>query len=464
MGTLHACLDELIKLGAVSPDEAQAALERYEKLQDSKPTGKQIARYAGLGALASVGTHALQSGIEGSKPFGLGPKSTATGVARNIAGRLAAGAVTGGALPLLRSHLDRKAELGTLRDFIQQPDVQGQLKAAAKIKSNDRMPARSKKNVDAMRAQLESWDSPHKEDAMKFLNEVTPGTLFEMLHSARRWYSGQSMGGTLVKNQEHFAKAMKLDPESAIGVYRGFKVDKDSPLAALSPGDKITIPVTRNGGLSSWSVSEAATNKFSGASKDKVGLIVKLVGGKDLKPVLAPPEHTEPWFNEMYSHLIGKSWRPTEGEYLVHSPEVNIEIVKVKRSGKQKTAGVGAGAPTTTSEYSGPMGGGAFPLVSGQGGKAPPSLRAPLEKSAFKTWLKVATFTGGINMLAPKGMTPGKRLASSRAIGTAEHHIAPGPSISQVSKRVQPAFAKAPGMPKIEGWGKPDAGAIKSQG
>jgi hypothetical protein len=39
---------------------------------------------------------------------------------REVAGRGLGGAVTGGALPLLRSHLDRKAELGTLRTYMDQ--------------------------------------------------------------------------------------------------------------------------------------------------------------------------------------------------------------------------------------------------------------------------------------------------------------------------------------------------------
>lgn len=203
--------------------------------------------------------------------------------------------------------------------------------AAKKIKSNDRMPARSKANVSDFESAVRTWDNPHRDQAVQFMEEHGPGNTFEMLHSMRRWYSGQTMGGNLLKHREALSSVMKLDPEDVVGVYRGFKVPKDHPLAKAKPGDEFTLPVTRNKGMSSWTTDQTIPNRFSGAGKGKVGIIVELASKDNVKPVLAPPSHTEPWFNALYEHVIGKSFRPGEGEYLVSAPEVRAKVVKVKK-------------------------------------------------------------------------------------------------------------------------------------
>jgi hypothetical protein len=202
---------------------------------------------------------------------------------------------------------------------------------AARIKSNDRMPARTKSNISAMMAAVHGLEEEHRKPALAFAEKVTPAGLFDILHSMRRWYSGQTMARKLVEHQGNLSSAMKLFPEDAVGVYRGFKVPKDDPLAQLTVGQTITLPVTRNHGVSSWSTTEAPTNRFSGGGNGKVGLIVKLVDGEGITPILAPPSHTEPWFNALYAKAIGKSFRPTEGEYLISAPHVKVEVVRVKR-------------------------------------------------------------------------------------------------------------------------------------
>lgn len=203
--------------------------------------------------------------------------------------------------------------------------------AAKKIKSNDPMPPRTKANVTALETAVRSWESPHQEAAVAFMDKVTPSSLFDLLHSTRRWYSGGTRAHNIAEHRDALSDVMKLDPKDAVGVFRGFKVDKKDPLAQLKPGEQITLPVTRNKGISSWSISQEATNKFSGGGKGKVGLIVKLISDEGIKPILAPPAQTQPWFNALYEHVIGKSWRPTEGEYLVQAPSVKVEVVKVKR-------------------------------------------------------------------------------------------------------------------------------------
>ena len=179
---------------------------------------------------------------------------------------------------------------------------------------------------------IRSWDSAHKNKALEFAEKVTPLTLFEMLHSMRRWYSGQTMARKLDQHHDALRSVMDLEPADVGGVFRGFKVPKDHALAKVAPGDILTMPVTRNHGVSSWSLTEAPTNRFSGASRSRVGLIVKLIDSENIKPLLAPPEHTEDWFNALYAHVIGHSFRPKEQEYLVSAPSLKVEVVRVKKA------------------------------------------------------------------------------------------------------------------------------------
>lgn len=202
---------------------------------------------------------------------------------------------------------------------------------ASKIKSNDRMPARTRANISAMMTLVHELEEPHRKPALAFAEKVTPGGLFDILHSTRRWYSGQTMAKTLIEHRDKLRGVMKLEPEDAVGSFRGFKVPKDDPLAKVQVGQTLMLPVARNQGISSWSTQQEATNRFSGGGNGKVGLIVKLVGGEGIKPLLAPPAHTAPWFNALYEKVIGKSFRPTEGEYTIAAPKVKVEVVRVKK-------------------------------------------------------------------------------------------------------------------------------------
>ena len=161
--------------------------------------------------------------------------------------------------------------------------------------------------------------------------ELSDKKLFVLLHSIRRWYTGQTMTRKLIEHNEHLGRVMRLRPDDAVGVYRGFKVPNKSPLAKLEVGQKVTIPVTLNRGISSWSMDMDATNRFSGGGKGKTGIIIKLIDSKGVKPLLAPPERTKKWFNALYERSIGKSFRPKEGEYLIEAPEIRVEVVRVKR-------------------------------------------------------------------------------------------------------------------------------------
>lgn len=111
---IFSCIDELEKLGAISDDEARKALDRIDTLEKSNPTSKQVARYATIGAVAGPAVSALGNVIKGDPTFGGKSKL------RHIVGEAAKGAVASGAIPLVRGHLDRKAELGTLKQYMQE--------------------------------------------------------------------------------------------------------------------------------------------------------------------------------------------------------------------------------------------------------------------------------------------------------------------------------------------------------
>lgn len=200
-----------------------------------------------------------------------------------------------------------------------------------KIRSNAPMPPRTRANVLALEAVVRDIRPPHRAPAIRFMELLGPAGLFEVLHCMRRWYSGQTMARRLALYRPELSMAMALCARDALGVYRGFKVPVGSELSQLRQGDRARLPVTRNHGFSSWSLTEAPTHRFSGGGRGKVGLVVRLVGGKDLTPVIAPVERTAPWFNALYEAAIGRSFRPTEGEYLIASPEVLVDVVRVKR-------------------------------------------------------------------------------------------------------------------------------------
>jgi hypothetical protein len=110
--TVRSFIDELEKLGAVSAEEARRSLDRLDSLEQNKPTAGQVARYGALGAAAGGLTKTISNAIEsGGRPTGRGALAGAT-----------AGALSLGAVPLIRQHLDRKAEYGKLKRFMHEGD------------------------------------------------------------------------------------------------------------------------------------------------------------------------------------------------------------------------------------------------------------------------------------------------------------------------------------------------------
>lgn len=111
-------LGHLMKRAEVSHEQALESLIRLQRLEETKPTVGQVGRYATIGAASGPAIAALKHKIEGGKILGGAGKRLRGGGAA-----AAAGALTSGAIPLVRSYMDRRAEIGKLKKFIQQEEA-----------------------------------------------------------------------------------------------------------------------------------------------------------------------------------------------------------------------------------------------------------------------------------------------------------------------------------------------------
>lgn len=105
------------KLAEVSPDQARRSLDRLDTLERNKPTLGQAARYGAVGGVGGAAIGALGNAIEHGGALKGG---TLKAKMLNLGANAAKGALGGSALPIARAHLDRRAELGTLRRFMQE--------------------------------------------------------------------------------------------------------------------------------------------------------------------------------------------------------------------------------------------------------------------------------------------------------------------------------------------------------
>lgn len=113
----RATLDELVKLGAVSDTQAEAALERLDSLEKNRPTAGQMLGYGALGTGAGVASKALGTLVEhGGAPSFAGRLAPRALLAAGVTGGLMAGAT-----PAIRAGLDRHREIGTLKKFLAEP-------------------------------------------------------------------------------------------------------------------------------------------------------------------------------------------------------------------------------------------------------------------------------------------------------------------------------------------------------
>jgi len=105
------------KTAGVTPERARRSLDRLDTLESNKPTVGQAGRYGAIGGVGGAGIGAIGNMIEhGSALKGATPKAKAL----NFAANAAKGALGGGAIPLLRNTMDRRAEVGTLHKFVRE--------------------------------------------------------------------------------------------------------------------------------------------------------------------------------------------------------------------------------------------------------------------------------------------------------------------------------------------------------
>jgi hypothetical protein len=106
---MHSFIAELVKLGAVSDEHAQKAIERLDSLEKNHPTVGQLGRYGAIGAVAGPAISAVGNIIERKPAFGS---------LRNVAASAVKGGLGASTIPLARVHFDRKAEVGTLKKYV----------------------------------------------------------------------------------------------------------------------------------------------------------------------------------------------------------------------------------------------------------------------------------------------------------------------------------------------------------
>lgn len=179
---------------------------------------------------------------------------------------------------------------------------------------------------------IEALGRSKRAEARAFVELVTPKGICEILHGMRRWYSYQTgaVARRVLKHREALRGVMTLDVP--VGVFRGFHLPRERDGEDLYVGREGDLPFSRNGGCSSWTTERHLADRFSGASKRQIGVVVQLVsGGDDVETFIAPPQATRPWFNDLYAATMGTSFRWTESEYALRCESVRVKLVAVKR-------------------------------------------------------------------------------------------------------------------------------------
>lgn len=115
-------------MGSLDPEAFERSINRLERLENEPPDTGQLKRYAAMGAVISPAASLLEKVISGddilvrdygSPPGADGKRKILPGRSvRSQAAKMVGGAITGGALPMLRHHMDRLAERNELRKQI----------------------------------------------------------------------------------------------------------------------------------------------------------------------------------------------------------------------------------------------------------------------------------------------------------------------------------------------------------
>lgn len=179
----HAFFSELVKLNAVSAEDAEKSLERLDSLEKAKLTGGQVARYGALGAGVGAVTKAVTHHVEHGKL----PKS------RAMLGAAVGGASGMAAVPLIRSALDRHVEKGKLRKFLHEG---GEEKAAFAVSQ---------------------YSGPLSMGAFKMVSGLPPRTAPSLSATVQRRVDPVAMSKSAVMMQRGLTPAGMLSSAQRIG-------------------------------------------------------------------------------------------------------------------------------------------------------------------------------------------------------------------------------------------------------
>ena len=119
-------IEALPQKNDVSREEAQYALQRLNRLEESKPTRGQIARGAMVGSVVGPIAGLTSRAITGSKAL----NAPVFQGARGLAAMAGHGAVFGGLMPAISSRIERESEKSKLRKFLGQEEPKNRFRQA----------------------------------------------------------------------------------------------------------------------------------------------------------------------------------------------------------------------------------------------------------------------------------------------------------------------------------------------
>lgn len=486
---LAALFDEAVKLGAVSDEQAQKALERYESLERSKLTAGQVGRYGAIGALATPLISAGADAIAGKPILGGGGFKS---VARGALGRAFAGGVGSAAIPILRARSDRAAEMGTLHQYLTEHGVNpthhgaptgGKLSepfepvekaAAGRNTFYDYADNRKKRGGKEKDSGMSGATPARSFDANAYTVDLVKGAFATSAYSANIGYPTSpqksqmpgfrmpSLRGAVQQVPQSIKVGFKLQGEMD---HQGLDIAIENRKGSVRKGvDKDGKP---------WRTVMRHPYGYIRGTKGADGEEVDAYVGPKKDATHAYVVHQRKEDGKTYDEdkvMLGfTSLDAAREAYLKHyndpkflGPIKSVPMERFKalmESGKKLTkiseapnlidafnrafdryyeeAGkkIAAGAPTR----------GGFLMSSEM-----PGFRAPSLKSAIQTPPQsiVTKFAAAVEKLGSSATTPAGMLAKSKAVGLPKVTAPPGPSIAQVAKPV--------------GFGTPKPGALKN--
>jgi len=398
----EAAIDELQKLGAVSDEQAKASLDRLESLEKSKPTLGQVGRYAGLGAITAPAMGLIGSAIA-KKPY----VHAGGSLGRVLASDAAKGALGMGAMPLLRSHLDRRAEIGTLKKYLAQPVEQPAEQKMAEFKLQGHLQFQGhdiavENRKGSVRKGLNEDGTPWK-TKMKFPYGYIKGT---------KGVDGEEVDvyvGPKKDAETVFVVHQKKDDGSydEDKVMMGFESEEAAKKAYLDHYDDPKY---------FGSITSIPAEEFQQKLKERDGKKLAFATSQYSTPIEGPktarPESSQPGFKTLSLRHPMEKQGFTQGQYGSTGGFVD------------------------------------FHQVSSQPGFRKPRLDVAVEKAAdfeeIEEQLKEKEKKAGA--LTPGGLSPASHLASSRRIGLPKVTNPSGPSIGDIAKPKGPGSGtKIPG-------------------